>query len=314
MTTVLVTGALGFLGKYVVRQLAQSDVRVVAMDLRIPVDAVLEPDVDYVQCDVRDLRRLLRICGEYGVDRVIHLASLLAPASQADPYTSTEVNVLGTQNIFEAAVQLGFKNVTWATSQAVYGHITENADTTLTEQTPHHPDNAYGWAKSYSEGVSQQYRSQYGVNLIGLRIAMLYGAGKERGEGKFTEHLFDRPAIGLGAVVPFGDDTFCWQYAADVATAFIKCVQLESTPQPIYNIPGRRATIAEAVDIVRSLVPDVTVDREPGLLGFPYNFADDAFMDLVGQDYAMIPLHDGIGETLSAIAEARAITVASSGA
>lgn len=305
MTTVLVTGANGFLGRYVVRQLSQVGTRVVAMDMRIPEGALLEPGVEYVQCDIRDLRRVLRICSEQGVERVIHLASLLAPASQADPYTSTEVNVLGTQNVFEAAVQLGFANVTWATSQAVYGHVTTGG-ATLTEHTPHQPDNAYGWAKSYSEGLSRQYRARYGINLIGLRIAMLYGSGKERGEGKFTEHLFDRPALGLDSVVPFGDDTFCWQYVADVADAFATCVRLDSAADPVYNIPGRRATIAEAADIVASLVPGVTVGREPGLLGFPYDFAEDAFMELVGSDYRMTPLRDGIAETLRTIAAAHA--------
>lgn len=304
--TVLVTGATGFLGKYVVRQLAESGTRVVAADLRIPDDAVLEPGVEQTSCDVRDLRRLLRICSENGVERIIHLASLLAPASQADPYTSTEVNVLGTQNVFEAAVQLGLANVTWATSQAVFGHVTTDVDTVLTEHTPHHPDNAYGWAKSYAEGVSQQYRSRYGVNLIGLRIAMVYGSGKERGEGKFTEHLFDRPAMGMDSVVPFGDDTFCWQHVADVADAFVRCVRLDAAPQAVYNIPGRRATLREATEVVMEILPDVTVEREPGLLGFPYNFSDDAFMELVGHEYEMVPLRAGVEQTLRAIAAARA--------
>ncbi|MGV8970419.1 MAG: NAD-dependent epimerase/dehydratase family protein [Microbacteriaceae bacterium] len=300
---VLVTGAFGFLGKYVVRELVRSGIPVVGVDLNIPRDAILESGAEYTQCDVRDLRRLLRICSDFDVDRVIHLASLLAPASQADPYTSTEVNVLGTQNIFEAAVQLELKNVTWASSQAVFGHVVGDGDSILTENTPHHPDNAYGWAKSYSEGVSKQYRSRYNVNLIGLRIAMLYGAGKERGEGKFTEQLFDRPAIGLEGAVPFGDDSFCWQYVEDVAAAFVRTVQLDASPQPIYSIPGRLASIAEAVEIVRSLVPGVSVETEPGVLGFPFNFSDEAFYGLVGADYEMVSLRDGIEATLTSIAK-----------
>ena len=302
MKQVLVTGATGFLGKYVVRQLAETGIPVVATDLRIGADAERHDNVTYVQCDVRDLRRVLRMCAEHNVDRVIHLASLLAPASQADPYTCTEVNVLGTRLTIVAAVQLGFSSVTWASSQAVFGHVVGNADSALTEHTPHHPDNAYGWAKSYCEGISLQYRSRYGINIVGLRIAMLYGAGKERGEGKFTEHLFDRPAKGMDSVVPFGDDTFSWQYVGDVAAAFIQVAQRDSTAEAIYNIPGRRATISEVADVVRTHAPGVTIELEPGVLGFPYNFSDDAYLRLVDGDYEMTSLSDGIEITLKSIA------------
>lgn len=306
MKKVLVTGATGFLGKYVVRQLADAGVPVVATDVRIPPDVEQHDLVTYVQCDVRDLRRVLRMCSDHNVGRVIHLASLLAPASQADPYTCTEVNVLGTQNIFEAAVQLGFSNVTWASSQAVFGHVTDPSVSTLTEQTPHHPDNAYGWAKSYCEGISIQYRSRYGIDLVGLRIAMVYGAGKERGEGKFTEHLFDRPAMGLDSVVPFGDDTFCWQYVGDVAAAFIKASERdEHATEAIYNIPGQRATIAEIAALVAAHAPGVTIELASGVLGFPYNFSDELYTTLVKGDYAMTPLSQGVEITLKAIANRR---------
>jgi len=65
------------------------------------------------------------------------------------------------------------------------------------------------------------------------------------------------------------------------------------------------ASIAEAAGIVADLVPGVTVDLAPGVLGFPHDFDAAAFGELVGPGYRMTSLRDGIAETLRLIGAAR---------
>ncbi|MFI0366974.1 NAD-dependent epimerase/dehydratase family protein [Actinomadura sp. 1N219] len=302
--TTLVTGASGFVGRYVVRELVSAGADVVALD-HAPAAGTppRSPRVTAVQGDVRDLRRLMRIAHEHRVGRIIHLASLLAPASQDDPYHALEVNVVGTQNLMEVALAHGVTHFTWASSMAVFGHQTQADDGAeeFTELSRHCPDNVYGVTKSYAEGISLAYRERYGLNTVGLRIGLVYGQGKERGEGLFTEHLFDRPARGEDSVVPYGDDVFSWQYVRDVARAFILVNGLDETDQGIYNLPGTVASMQDAVGLVRDLRPGVSVRTEPGRLGFPHRFSVSAFEKLAGDEYRLTPMHDAFAETLDLI-------------
>ncbi len=66
----------------------------------------------------------MRIAHRHRVHRIIHLASLLAPASQHDPYHALEVNAIGTQNLMEVALVREGTRLTWASSMAVFGHQT----------------------------------------------------------------------------------------------------------------------------------------------------------------------------------------------
>ncbi|MGW1062269.1 NAD-dependent epimerase/dehydratase family protein [Micromonospora rubida] len=302
--TTLVTGGTGFVGQHATAILAGQDERVLALDPLSIREELRQAGVEYVRGDVSDLRSLLAILVEHGVDRVIHLGSLLAPASAADPYRALEVNCAGTQNVFEAARILRLANVTWASSMAVFGHsaaaLAEGE--LLTEHTPHSPDNAYGATKSYCEHISRAYRQRYGVNCVGLRIGLVYGAGKERGEGLFTEQLFQRPALGQPGVVPYGDDVYCWQYVRDVAEAFTLVSCLDSADNAVYNLPGTVLTMVGAVETVRALVPSAELTVEPGVLGFPYRIDASPLTALLGDSLRLTSIRDGFAATIEGIA------------
>src|SRR6185369_559910 len=105
----LVTGALGCIGAWTVRELVREGVTVVGFDVgRDPrrLELVLEPDelakVTLVQGDITDLDALQQALNEHEITNVIHLAALQIPFSRADPPLGARVNVVGTVNVFEA--------------------------------------------------------------------------------------------------------------------------------------------------------------------------------------------------------------------
>lgn len=301
--TTLVTGGTGFVGQYVTALLTGRGERVVAFDPLPPTEVTRQADVTYVRGDVSDLRSVLDAVHGHDIERVIHLGSLLAPASAADPYRALEVNCAGTQNVFEAARLTGVRNVTWASSMAVFGHAPTLADgELLTEDSAHTPDNAYGATKSYCEHISAAYRRRYDLNCVGLRIGLVYGAGKERGEGLFTEQLFQRPALGLPGVVPNGDDTYCWQYVGDVAAAFTLVSRLDHTDRGVYNLAGTVLSMADAVALMREVVPTAQLTLEPGVMGFPYRIDSSALVALLDAEYRLTPMRDGFAATVAGIA------------
>ena len=125
---VLVTGGSGFIGTWVLGELLGRGAEPVVVDTQ-PAPArwqrVLGEAASRVkQADVSLLDRdgLERAIERHGVTRVIHLAALLTPACQSDPWLGCQVNVLGSTALFDAARHSGrVKSISYASSYAVYG-------------------------------------------------------------------------------------------------------------------------------------------------------------------------------------------------
>ena len=127
--TYLVTGGTGLIGSRIVRDLAREGEQVVVYDWRparsslerLLSEEEIEGMVKIVRGDVADSRQLFRTIQENNVKRIIHLASILMPESNADPLLALRVNCEGTVCVFEAARVLGLQKVVWASSNAIFG-------------------------------------------------------------------------------------------------------------------------------------------------------------------------------------------------
>lgn len=305
--TVLVTGGTGFIGAPTVRRLVERGERVVSFDLvpdHAALERVLEPEqissVTVIRGDVRDLAHLGRIVSEHGVDRIVHLASLLVPESQANPLLALEVNCVGTLNMFETARIHGLQKVAWASSMAVFGYLgDERRGERITESTPLTPDHVYASCKAFAEHLASDY-AHHGVDSLGLRVNLAYGVGKVRGQGMFTHELIERPVLEGMALVPYGDDTFDWQYVDDVALAFELAAYAAPADLPVMNLSCSTHTVREAVSVMERLVPAADFKVEPGYIGFPNNVDGSAFAEHTGFRPAW-SLEAGLGQVVEAV-------------
>src|SRR5581483_6983903 len=114
MSTVrfLITGAMGCIGAWTVRNLVRSGVAVVAFDLAGEprrLKLIMTPDelaqVTFVHGDITDLSALEQTLSTHAITHVIHLAALQMPFVRANPPLGARVNVLGTLNVFEAVAR-----------------------------------------------------------------------------------------------------------------------------------------------------------------------------------------------------------------
>ena len=110
----LVTGALGCIGAWTVRQLVREDVPVVAFDLGDDprrLAQIMTPEelgtVTFVSGDITDPGSVHAALEQHAITNVIHLAALQVPFCRADPSRGAQVNVTGTVNVFEAVRKLG---------------------------------------------------------------------------------------------------------------------------------------------------------------------------------------------------------------
>ncbi|WP_135365855.1 NAD-dependent epimerase/dehydratase family protein [Halosimplex halophilum] len=296
MATVLVTGGTGFIGAYVAADLVDHGHDVVAFDLSTDETRLAKlgvaDDVDVVRGDVTDPTAVVRTVRETGATRVVHLAALLTDAAEANPRAALDVNCGGTNNVFEAARALPdqIERVAWASSAAVYAppeHYSAGGgdgeadgqpvvdepvgDGTawVTEDDLVYPDTLYGATKEYNEHQARVYAEEFGVSHVGLRPTVAYGPYRETGGSAFLVDLVEKPAVGESFAVEYGDQVIDWQYVRDIAQAFRKAAFADESAlsQRIYNVRGECATIREAADAVRSVVPgaDISVSDEGDL-------------------------------------------------
>ena len=264
--TVLVTGGTGFIGSYVAEDLIDHGHDVVAYDrstdTRILEKLGIAEDVEVRRGDVSDPTDVMRALKETGASHVIHLAALLTNAARANPRTTIDVNVQGTNNLFEAARILdSVERVAWASSAAVYAPP-RNYEGWVDESDLVYPDTLYGATKEYNEHQARVYTEEFDVSQVALRPTVAYGPYRETGGSAFLANIIEKPAVGDSYSVEYGDQIIDWQYVRDIAQAFRKATFTpdDELSQRVYNVRGELATIRKATEVIEEIVPGADVD------------------------------------------------------
>lgn len=172
---VLVTGAGGFVGGYVVRELLSSGtpVRALVRTERVGLPLRAIGATTFVG-DIRDPKAVEAACA--GTQGVIHLAALFRSAGFPDK-EYYDINVEGTRNIFEAAIKNGISRVVHCSTVGVHGHITSPP---ASEQSPFAPGDVYQSSKLAGENLAMEYYRRGDVSGLVIRPAMIFGPGDMR--------------------------------------------------------------------------------------------------------------------------------------
>jgi UDP-glucose 4-epimerase len=285
----LVTGGTGFVGSYISRALVRSGEKVIAYDFMpntTVMDMIMSPEerntISIVQGDVSDFLQLARTVEENKVTRIIHLSSMLHPASNENPALAERINNLGQINVFECARVFDIEKIVWASSVVVFGPPSMYAEEYLLNDAPHAPTHVYGACKSHCEFLANHYHKTWGVDHIGLRFTIVYGPGRTRGATSFVHKLMIEPALGKPTVVPYGDDVIDWQYVEDIASLVIKCSKVGQTRTHIFNTKFDIRSIGEAKKYVESIIPDADITLEPGTFGIAWKLDDSLLQEEIG--------------------------------
>ena len=227
----LVTGALGCIGAWTLRNLIQQHCSVTALDLgdqHHRLDLLMTSEeiaqVNFIQGDISDFDLVLNTFKQIQPTHIIHLAAMQLPFCKADPVLGAKVNVVGTVNMFEAAKQCGLKHIVYASSTAVYGISEEYPEGPLSNDAPLRPRSHYGVYKHANEGTAQVYWRDEGISSIGLRPYVVYGAGRDQGMTSTPTKAMLAAAAGQPYKISYGG-RYCFQYGDDTAKAFIACTR-----------------------------------------------------------------------------------------
>jgi len=181
---VLVIGAAGFIGGFVVSELLKEKVKEVVIYDNFTRGKMenLEESLKDERCsifsyggDVREIDILDKAME--GVDYVFHLAAMWLLHCKDFPRTAFDVNIAGTFNVLEACVKHKVKKLVYSSSASVYGDAVQ---VPMTEEHPFNNKNFYGATKIAGEAMCTAYNDRYGLEIVGLRYMNVYGPGQDQ--------------------------------------------------------------------------------------------------------------------------------------
>ncbi len=289
--TFMVTGAMGCIGAWTLRNLVHEDVQVVATDLATdPVRPrlLLSEDelarVTFVRLDVTDLKQVRATVEEHGVTHIIHLAGLQVPFCRANPSLGAQVNVVGTVNIFEAARHNWgqVQGLAYASSLAVLGPGHLYPETPVKDDVPLHPETLYGVYKQANEGTARIYWQDWQIPSVGLRPYIVYGVGRDQGMTSDIAKALLAAAAGRPFHIRFSGPV-ALQYADDVARIFIACARSGYQGAAACNLRNDVVQVADFVAQVRKRYPEAQLTvAEDSPLPFPADLDDSGLRGIIG--------------------------------
>jgi len=176
--TVIVTGALGGAGSWIVDSL-RFEYDVVAVDLELPADLDVD-GVSFQAVDLTERADAWETVVDHDPTAVVHFGNIPHEENHVGGHVY-ENNALSTFNVLEAAGRAG-ADVVWASSETVYGtHYPEPElpeHLPVTEDHPTRPWNAYETSKLAGEAAAERVTNAYGVSVASVRPSWIQYPGR----------------------------------------------------------------------------------------------------------------------------------------
>lgn len=257
--SVLITGASGMLGGYILRTLAELNhtknfnmklYALVRNPAKLPED--LRDEVEVIVQSVTE-----PIAHEAVFDYVFHTASPASPRiMREDPVGTAAANTLGAYYTLQAAQRSNAKGYLFISSREIYGQPYEGQKF-FTEDTygfvdPLDPRSCYPEGKKAAETMCASFRQQYGLNTKIARLAHTFGPGMSIDDGRvqadFLKNVVNHQDIVLKSE---GTAIRTYTYVSDAVAAIFYI--LLNTPDMVYNIASEESTVSIR-DLAQTLV------------------------------------------------------------
>jgi nucleoside-diphosphate-sugar epimerase len=304
----LITGAKGFIGAWIVKELVDRGDHPFIFDIDTEsarLTALLTPEqlasVQLLQGDITQFKDVERAIVDNGITNVLHLAGIQVPFCAADPLRGAMINVVGTLNVFEVARRRRdlVQNIVYASSVAVFGPEEAYGGGTVPEGAPLLPGSHYGVFKQCNEGNARIYFASDGLSSVGLRPGSVYGVGRDRGMTSSPTKAIKATIVGQPYTIHFtgGLDL---QYVRDTARTFIRCAEAGLTGAKVYTPRGSVTKVSEFLTVLEQILPAsrTLIKAEGKPLAIAFDFDDSALKHDLGSAPST-PLVDGIRETVA---------------
>ena len=286
MKRILVTGGAGFVGINLVEYLIKNSDLVISIidNLSTGNYDLLEKVVKsagaalnrqkssggkilhFSRVDIRDREKLNQVLGK--VDFVVHLAAQAGVVpSIKNPGQDAEVNIIGTLNLLEAAVNQGIERLIFASSAAPLGE----QDPPVDESKIPRPLSPYGASKLAGEAYCSAFFASFGLNTTALRFSNLYGPNSFHKGSVVAE--FMKRILKKQPVVIYGEGTQTrdFLYVKDLCgtiLAILRCFPQKLHGETYQLGTGKETSIDELVQLIGKVTQQpVSIVHKPARSG-----------------------------------------------
>ena len=258
-STILVTGADGFIGSHLTESLVRQGYKVRAFVMYNSFnswgwldkcDDDVKGNFEVISGDIRDPHGVKQAMK--GCDAVLHLAALIAiPFSYHSPDTYIETNVKGTLNVLQAARELDIKRLIHTSTSEVYGTA---KFVPITEEHPLQGQSPYSASKIGADQLAYSFYSSFDLPVVIVRPFNTYGPRQSSRAiipTVITQIASGSHEINLGSVTPTRD----FNYVKDIAQGFSAALSSQNGLGEVVNFGSNsEISIGDTVKIIAELM------------------------------------------------------------
>lgn len=261
-SSILVTGAAGFIGFHVIRRLLDRGDSVIGLDnlndyydvrLKYARLAQLTPHTEFrfIKLDLANRNGMRDLFTNEPIRRVVHLAAQAGVRySLVNPHAYTESNIEGFMNILEGCRHINAEHLVYASSSSVYGGNTQMPFSV--HDNVDHPVSLYAATKKANELMAHCYAHLYRISCTGLRFFTVYGpwGRPDMALFIFTKAILEGTPID---VFNHGKMRRDFTYIDDIVEGIIRVLDHPAQPNPSWSSdqpdPGTSSAPARVYNI-----------------------------------------------------------------
>jgi len=271
----LVTGATGFIGKRVVKQLLLKDIKVVASDINIQNEqaSFLEYLKKYdlntnklklIELDVSIKENINSVFNNNNITHMICCGYQMSNMIDKNPIKASEINILGMTNLFESTVNHHVKRMIFPSSESIYGNSQKVYGNKPVHEDDYcglqHQSFTYAVMKLLNEFMAQKFIKNHNVSIACTRPSVVFGFGRKRSSLMWAEDFATLPALGKPVHLPFPEDNKDnFIYVDDCAEQMVLLALKDKLNYFAYNSGSETVSGKELYKIIKELIPDAEV-------------------------------------------------------